>query len=226
MHMNSPLNRFAPRMALLCLPVLALGGCIRADGENPALANPSDAENLAFGNPSGALAATTPGSNALASQPDPDNVLLEKPEFALSYNKSNGGPNWVSWHLAKSDIGRSGRANDFRLNETLPRDWWIVPTDYHASGYDPGHQCPSGDRTSSAGTNSTTFLMWTPSKTTSSNRRFGRSGRKSKPTFTSWVSVDGDVGLKLRGSIEGDRLDAVVSGFAYQILEKVKRQFQ
>lgn len=122
----------------------------------------ADDENLALGNPSGALAPTTPTAadpNSATPNLDFDNVLLDKKEFALSYNKTKGGPNWVSWHLQKSDIGRSGRSNDFRPDETLPRALWIVPSDYRGSGYDRGHQCPSGDRTSDAQTNSATFLM-------------------------------------------------------------------
>lgn len=145
------------RLQCTIAPVFLLGAAVvLASGAR------ADSENLALGNPSGALDQTTPTAtdpNAPTPGLDFDNVLLDKKEFALSYNKTKGGPNWVSWHLAKSDIGRSGRANNFRPDETLPREWWIVPSDYRGSGYDRGHQCPSGDRTSSAATNSTTFLM-------------------------------------------------------------------
>ncbi len=86
-------------------------------------------------------------------------MLLEKREFALSYSHKNGGPNWVRWHLAQSDKGGSGRTDDFRPDPSLPPEWWIKPGDYRASGYDRGHQCPSGDRTSSPEANSVTILM-------------------------------------------------------------------
>lgn len=82
-------------------------------------------------------------------------MLSEKPEFALSYNRANGGPNWVSWHLSDADRGRSGRSNTFRPDPDLPLDSQIRPTDYRGSG----HGCPSGGRTSDAQTNALTFYM-------------------------------------------------------------------
>ena len=30
---------------------------------------------------------------------------MEKPEFALSYDRDLGRPNWVSWHLSDEWIG-------------------------------------------------------------------------------------------------------------------------
>jgi endonuclease G len=116
----------------------------------------ADNENLALGNPSAAvvLDTTKPLDDAQA-----DNLLEEKPAYSLSYNRSNGGPNWVSWHLVQSHRGRSGRSDDFRPDATLPATAQIRPTDYRGSGYDRGHQCPSGDRTADADLNSQTFLM-------------------------------------------------------------------
>lgn len=105
----------------------------------------SDNSNLLLGNPSGA------STNA-------DNRLVERPQFALAYNKSNGGPNWVAWHLDQSDIGRVGRG-DFWPDPLLPLDSQIRPNDYRGSGYDRGHQCPSGDRTISRENNDATFVM-------------------------------------------------------------------
>lgn len=122
----------------------------------------ADNENLALGNPSHALTPATPtvtDLDAPAPTLDFDNVLLDKAAYALSYNRTKGGPNWVSWHLDQSDRGRSGRSNDFRPDQTLPPQWWIRPSDYRASGYDRGHQCPSADRTSDEKANSATFLM-------------------------------------------------------------------
>jgi endonuclease G, mitochondrial len=121
-------------VALLCVTVCA----------RPASA---DNENLLLGNPSSANAT------------DANNLLVEHPEFSLSYNKSNGGPNWVSWHLDSDDRGRNGRSNNFRPDPLLPPDSQIRPTDYRGSGYDRGHMCPSADRTATAESNSATFLM-------------------------------------------------------------------
>jgi endonuclease G len=76
----------------------------------------------------------------------------------MSYNRSNGGPNWVSWRLEKSDLG-TVRRGDFLPDPLLPPDMQIRPSDYRGSGYDRGHVCPSGDRTRSREDNTATFVM-------------------------------------------------------------------
>ncbi len=111
---------------------------------------PSQSVHLTMGNPSGAttsIAQTT-------------NYLMEKPQYALSYHRDNGRPNWTAWHLDTSWLGSTPRQDDFRADTTLPAGWYRVSgTDYSGSGYDRGHMCPSGDRTSSVANNSATFLM-------------------------------------------------------------------
>lgn len=108
-------------------------------------------DNLALGNPTGAV--------ANPENKDPNNLLVLHPAFALSYNQADGGPNWVSWHLSDSDRGKTGRSEDFRPDPLLPPQSRIRPNDYRDSGYDRGHQCPSGDRTADKELNSSTFLM-------------------------------------------------------------------
>ncbi len=111
---------------------------------------PSSSVHLTMGNPSGAV--TNSGF--------PTNYLMDKPQYALSYHRDNGTPNWVSWHLDTSWLGTTPRQDDFRADTTLPAGWYQVgSTSYSGSGYDRGHMCPSGDRTSSVATNSATFLM-------------------------------------------------------------------
>ena len=56
--------------------------------------------HLALGNPSGA-------TNDLRQS---DNYLLQKPQYALSYNNAAGTPNWVAWRLGIiADIGPAPR---------------------------------------------------------------------------------------------------------------------
>jgi endonuclease G len=88
----------------------------------------------------------------------PDNFLLERSEYAMSYNSSKGGPNWVSWHTDASDLGDIERGR-FAPDPELPTSWQIRPNDYKGSGYDRGHLCPSGDRTTSRSANNATFYM-------------------------------------------------------------------
>ena len=111
--------------------------------------DPNDA-NLALGNPSGA---TSDPANA-------NNYLLVHPEFTIGYNATRGIPNWVSWHIDKADLGQAPRQNNFRPDAALPRQFYQVsPASYARSGFDKGHNCPSGDRTADLDANANTFLM-------------------------------------------------------------------
>lgn len=104
--------------------------------------------HLKYGNPSN------------ANLKDTNNYLLEKPQYALSYNCKTGTANWVSWQLNKSWLGNVERSDDFRPDGDLPDGCYAVrPTDYRKTGYDRGHLAPSGDRTKKISDNSATFVM-------------------------------------------------------------------
>lgn len=104
--------------------------------------------HLFFGNPTN------------ADSKNPNNYLLVNQYYASSYNRERAIPNWTSWKLSRSDIGKLERQNDFRPDNRLPDSWTkITPSDYYDKIYDRGHMCPSGDRTSSIEANSSTFLM-------------------------------------------------------------------
>lgn len=109
-----------------------------------------DNSNLLMGNP----------SNATTSVVLVTNYLMDKTYYTSSYNSTRGTPNWVSWHINSSDIGSTDRQDDFRADVTLPSGWYEVgASSYSGSGFDRGHNCPSGDRTASVTANSSTFLM-------------------------------------------------------------------
>ena len=104
--------------------------------------------HLKYGNPSN------------ADFQDTYNYLLEKAQYALSYNCNIGTANWVSWQLNRRWLGRVERSDDFRPDPDLPEKCYAVrPNDYRGSGYDRGHLIPSGDRTRKQSDNSTTFFM-------------------------------------------------------------------
>ena len=106
--------------------------------------------HLTMGNPSSATADTS----------NPLNYLMMKSQYALSYHRDRGTPNWVSWHLDTTWLGSAPRQDDYRADTTLPAGWYQVQgTDYSGSGFDRGHHCPSADRTASVADNSATFLM-------------------------------------------------------------------
>jgi DNA/RNA endonuclease G (NUC1)/methionine-rich copper-binding protein CopC len=93
---------------------------------------------------------------------DPSNYLMEKPEFAMSYNRDLGRPNWVSWHLSNDWIGTLSRVDTFRPDPQIPPDWYRVQSfDFSGSGFDRGHMTPNADRDKETSTpiNQATFLM-------------------------------------------------------------------
>lgn len=100
--------------------------------------------------------------NPSAAGSDPLNYLMEKPEFAISYNRDLGRPNWVSWHLSDEWIGTLTRVDTFRPDPQVPPDWYRVQSfDFSGSGFDRGHMTPNADRDkeTSIPINQATFLM-------------------------------------------------------------------
>jgi len=108
--------------------------------------------HLTFGNPNGAV----------ADPNQPNNYLMEKPEFSVSYNRDKGGPNWVSWHLTDEWAGSLVRVDTFRPDPAVLPTWYRVQaTDFSGSGFDRGHMTPNADRDkeTSIPINQATFLM-------------------------------------------------------------------
>lgn len=106
--------------------------------------------NLEMGNPSAAITSTTL----------PNNYLMTKLQYTLSYNNAKGTPNWVSWHLSPAWKGAALRCDCFAGDATLPSTFYKAPsTSYSLTGFDRGHVCPSEDRDSTDIDNAATFLM-------------------------------------------------------------------
>ena len=108
----------------------------------------SSNEHLLLGNPSN------------AGQDNPDNLLIERDQYVLSYSRDRNSLNWASWWVDPRWLGRTSRQDDFRVDGGLPKGFYqATPSEYRRSGYDRGHMVPSGDRTASTRDNSITFLM-------------------------------------------------------------------
>lgn len=109
-----------------------------------------DNSNMLLGNP----------SNATADISNYDNYLYDHTYYIESYNRDKNEPNWVSWYVGSASLGSTDRSDDFRPDTGLPSGWYEVPASgYSGSGFDRGHNCPSGDRTSTLAANQSTFLM-------------------------------------------------------------------
>jgi len=140
---------YLPRAVTLGALLLLATACSKTDSPAPVAIDTSN-DNLLMGNPSGAVSSTS----------SPTNYLLLKTQYATGYNRDQGKPIWVSWHLGAADMGSAPRQDDFRTDASLPSGWHQVkPTDYSNSGFDRGHNCPSADRTATVTDNSATFLM-------------------------------------------------------------------
>jgi DNA/RNA endonuclease G (NUC1) len=109
--------------------------------------------HLTMGNP----------SNAAADINQPNNYLMMKPTYALSYNRDKGTPNWVSWQLDNLwTDGSITRVDTFRPDPAVPPDWYRVQaTDFFTTGFDRGHMTPNADRDNPnlIPNNQETFLM-------------------------------------------------------------------
>ncbi|MBD2564539.1 MULTISPECIES: DNA/RNA non-specific endonuclease [Nostoc] len=153
--------------------LIALLGCSPAQTQVPTptiekplqptpIVSTSISPHLLLGNP----------SSATPTKLTPDNYLMVKNQYALSYNQSKGTANWVVWQLNKSWLGDAERQNNFRPDNTLPTGWTrITPSAYTGSGYDRGHIAPSGDRTKTIEDNAATFLMTNMMPQTPDNNR-------------------------------------------------------
>src|SRR5262245_49084431 len=92
---------------------------------NFGLAQQSVSEHLTMGNP----------SNAKADGSDPNNRLVIKDQFVLSFDNKIATANWVSWRVATEWFGDEERANDFREDEDLPEFMRVKPSAYEKAGF-------------------------------------------------------------------------------------------
>ena len=164
-------SRFRSLAAVVILLIL-LVGCVRFTVMLPTTQKSAEpvSVHIMLGNP----------SDATESVANPDNYLMVKPQYVLSYNRSKETPNWASWQLNKSWLGSVDRQNNFRPDSLLPPGWErVTPSAYSGSGYDKGHVVPSGDRTRNQEDNSATFLMTNMIPQTPDNNRHTWEGLES-----------------------------------------------
>jgi DNA/RNA endonuclease G (NUC1) len=119
--------------------------------------------NLKLGNPTDARSATTSGNINQYK----NNLLIERPQYAISYNALTNTANWASWELNRDFLqkvpARGGTidARNFQPDTTLPSEFYQVQTkDYKGADnksikttengetveYVYGHLVPVADR--------------------------------------------------------------------------------
>ena len=132
----------------LCL----LTGCW---GQNQIVPN---SPHLLLGNP----------SNATTAVSNPDNYLMLKSQYALSYSRRKKLPNWVSWQLQASNLaapGTSHRQNNFRIDPDLPNDWSATrPQDYTGTRSSTQSTDPDRDKNNPDSDNYFRLIFYTISR--------------------------------------------------------------
>ncbi|HVZ48800.1 MAG TPA: DNA/RNA non-specific endonuclease [Gemmatimonadaceae bacterium] len=104
--------------------------------------------NDAFGDP-------TPASGST-----PDDFLIRRDQYTLSYNQSRGTPNWVAYELdSRQIVPGQDRCNCFTADPLLPAAKQVFTSDYTNGGYDRGHMTRSFDRTAGNVDNAITFYL-------------------------------------------------------------------
>jgi endonuclease G len=115
----------------------------------PPVRQVQDNDHMLLGNP----------TNAVTDPLNTTNYLKDNVYYKLGYNSQRSIPTWVSWHFQSEDVGSTPRQDNFRP-DILPSSFYpVTSSSYSGSGFDRGHNCPSGDRTSSLEANSSTFFM-------------------------------------------------------------------
>ncbi|MCS6867069.1 MAG: DNA/RNA non-specific endonuclease [Gemmataceae bacterium] len=164
MAVKSPFNPLSPQQrwiaALLLLLVLGVLALLSRWAPRPEVTTepqptPSPADHLANRN----IRYGMPGP-AQADPASREAFLIAREQYVLSYNDTKKIPNWVSWHLTQSDIGKTDREPGFLPDPALPPEFYAVKqADYNNSGFDRGHMCPSKDRSDTRENNRATFYM-------------------------------------------------------------------
>ena len=85
--------------------------------------------------------------------------LIQKRQYALSYNDNTHQPNWVSWSYTAEDTGSQARTDAWAVEELLPSGFLRIGTSTFGTPWDRGHMCPSADRTTNFEDNKQTFRM-------------------------------------------------------------------
>ncbi|MFN4770089.1 MAG: DNA/RNA non-specific endonuclease [Candidatus Kapaibacterium sp.] len=90
-----------------------------------------------------------------------DDLIIRRPQYAVSYNPFTHNPNWVSYNLSAWWYGDVPRhKGQFLPDPRLPdAAFKTTHKDYTNSGFDRGHMCRSEERTRTAEDNLSTFYM-------------------------------------------------------------------
>ncbi len=108
---------------------------------------------MALGNPDGASTNSTSRTK----------FLIQRSQYAISYNDDTHQANWVSWSYSTADDGSQPRTDAWAVEELLPSGYLKIGTSTFGTSFgiswDRGHMAPSADRTLNFTDNAATFRM-------------------------------------------------------------------
>jgi len=95
-----------------------------------------------------------------AGRSNPNDYLLARNGYVVSYSRDLVGPKWVAWKVTGPNIKANyQRSKNFRSDPTLPKSWPRARnSDYKRSGWTRGHLVASGERSADRRANAKTFV--------------------------------------------------------------------
>lgn len=115
-------------------------------------------ETTSLGSAASKTSSVDTGINGKWGLPSEDN-LIDKGTYVISYNNDYKIPNWVCYHLSKSDLNNTlKRSGQWKVEKDVAPEYQATGKDYSKSGYDKGHLCPSADMARSLKTMQATFV--------------------------------------------------------------------
>lgn len=88
-------------------------------------------------------------------------LLIQRPEYALSYNYRTKNPVWVYEKLTPDNFGdkRRKKKSPFREDVLIDKQFRSTKNDFSQSGFDKGHLAPAGNHKGKNSNHSNTYYL-------------------------------------------------------------------
>ena len=100
--------------------------------------------------------------NAITSLYPITSILIERDDYAISYDGSNKIPHWSFEHLTKKSLSKQAKRNpkeQFQADHNIPPHLQSSNVDFYKSGYDRGHMAAAGNHQQSKRRLKETFYL-------------------------------------------------------------------